>query len=104
MGVRLRPDLIGTGLCKEALAALLEGLLASGARKIRLDVAANNPRAIACYQKCGMQIADEFWRDGAGPDDPDDPKWATLLPQMRQVGDRWLVRFYWMEITPEHVS
>jgi hypothetical protein len=78
---------------------LLEAVLASGFRSIRLDVAATNYRAVRCYEQCGMRIVEEFWQNGEGPDDPNEAKWAPLMPHLRREGDQWFVRFYWMEIT-----
>jgi diamine N-acetyltransferase len=98
MGIRIRADLCDQGYGVESLQPLLEAVLASGFRSIRLDVAATNYRAVRCYERCGMEIVDEFWQDGEGPDDPDEAKWAPLMPHLRREGDEWYVRFYWMEI------
>lgn len=98
MGIRIRADVCDQGYGRESLQPLLEAVLESGFRSIRLDVAATNDRAVRCYEPCGMRIVDEFWMDGEGPDDPNDPKWGPLMPHLRREGDRWLVRFYWMEI------
>ena len=103
MGIRIRPDLCEQGYGRETLAPLLEAALNSGIRSVRLDVAATNERAVRCYEKCGMlRDDDEFWRENKGePIDPADPKWAPLLPNLRPDGDKWMVRFYWMEISCE---
>ena len=98
MGIRLRPDLCGQGYGQETLGPLLEGALDAGMARVRLDVAAPNVRAIRCYEKCGMQATGEFWREGDGPADPDDPKWADFMPHLRRDGEGWKVRFHWMEI------
>ena len=99
MGVRIHPDLCGKGYGTESLSPLLAAVLDSGIRTIRLDVAATNKRPIRCYEKCGMTIVGEFWREHSGEAiDPADPKWTPLMPDVRRDGDRWMVRFYWMEI------
>ncbi len=98
MGIRIRADLCGSGLGTESLSALLDAARRSGVEKIRLDVAATNARAIACYKKCGMDVVDEWWRDGKGPADPDAPQWQPQLQHFRKTPDGWSVRFYWMEI------
>ena len=104
MGIRIRPDVCDRGYGRETLQPLLEAVLASGMRSIRLDVAATNAHAIRCYERCGMRIVDEFWMDGEGPDDPDDPKWAPLMPHLRRDGDEWFVRFHWMEISTDEAG
>lgn len=97
MGVRIRPDRCDAGLCQETLGPLLRATLAGGFARIRLDVAAPNARAVHCYRKCGMRIAEHWWREGQVPADPADPAWAALRPHLRRQGRKWLVRFYWME-------
>lgn len=100
MGIRIRPDLCGRGYGTETLRPLLAAVLSSGISTVRLDVAAPNRRAIHCYEKCGMRIVDEFWREHtAGTIDPDDPKWSFAVPHLRRDDGKWLVRFYWAEIT-----
>jgi RimJ/RimL family protein N-acetyltransferase len=98
MGIRIRADVCDQGYGRESLQPLLEAVLERGFRSIRLDVAGTNYRAIRCYERCGMRIVDEFWQDGQGPDDPNDPEWAPLMPHLRREGNEWFVRFYWMEI------
>jgi len=98
MGVRIRPDLCGGGYGIEAVGAVLKATLDSGIDCIRLEVAATNQRAVRCYRTCGMRVVEEFWRDGDGPVDPDDPRWRPLMRHLRRNGAAWEVRFYWMEI------
>lgn len=99
MGVRIAPAYCGRNYGTESLAPLLAALLDSGMERIRLDVAATNTRAVRCYEKRGMSIASEFWREHKGePIDPQNPKWNFIMPHLRAEGDIWLVRFYWMEI------
>ena len=99
MGIRIRPDMCGQGYGSETLKPLLKAVLNSGIRSVRLDVAAPNEPAIRCYDKCGMRIVDEFWREHkGGAIDPSDPKWAPLLKHLRPEGHKWMVRFYWREI------
>jgi RimJ/RimL family protein N-acetyltransferase len=70
-------------------------------RRIRLDVAAPNQRAIRCYEKAGFRIVEEFWRD-----DPDVPRYDMIKLERASIHmkshvrfDRAIpqVRFYWME-------
>jgi RimJ/RimL family protein N-acetyltransferase len=71
MGVFIHPDFCSQGYGTETLQSLLKAVLESGICTIRLDVIANNSRAIQCYEKCGM----------------------------RKVGEHDNGRFYWMEIS-----
>ncbi|MCK5114080.1 MAG: GNAT family N-acetyltransferase [Phycisphaerae bacterium] len=97
MGIRIRPDLCEQGYASETLKSLLKAVLNSGIQTIRLDVAATNARAIHCYEKCGMQIVDEFWREG-NLVDFDDAQFTGMRQHFRPEGDKWMVRFYWLEI------
>lgn len=100
MGVRVRADFCDQGYGFEALSALLQAALRAGARRIRLDVAASNSRAVRLYEKCGMRIAGEFWQPHHGaPVDPLDPRWNFALPHLKFDCGAWLTRFYWMELT-----
>lgn len=99
MGIRFRPDCCGNGYGQETFVPLIEALFASGIRLIRLDVAAANPRAWQCYEKCGLRITGDFWDEHrGGAVDPADPKWAFALPHLKQEDGRWMARYYWMEI------
>jgi len=99
MGIRIRTDVCGRGYGQETLAALFAAVLDAGIRSIRLDVAATNQRAIRCYEKCGMRITGECWREHRGePIVPSDSKWAFAMPHLREEGGKWMVRFHWMEI------
>ena len=91
-----RPNTLRIGT--ETLGPLLRAVLDVGMKSIRLDVAAANARAIACYRKCGMRITEEFWREHRGePPQLDDPKWAFAAPHLREEDGKWMTRFYYME-------
>lgn len=100
MGVRIRADFCGQGYGTESLKALISEVLASGIKKIRLDVAATNYPAIRCYKKCGFQITgEELWREHTGYSiEPSDPKWQAFLPHLKQSNEKWLCRHIWLEI------
>jgi RimJ/RimL family protein N-acetyltransferase len=98
MGVRIHPAHCGKGYGTETVGAVLKATLDNGIDCIRLDVASTNERAIRCYHTCGMRVVEEFWRDGDGPADPDEPRWQPLMRHLRRKGDAWAVLFYWMEI------
>ncbi len=63
MGCFIHPDLYCQGYGTETLQPLLAAVLQAGMRIIRLGVDADNPPAIRCYRKCGMQIVDDM-QDG----------------------------------------
>jgi RimJ/RimL family protein N-acetyltransferase len=48
-------DTWGQGLAREALTLMLRRAAALGLRKVLLEVAADNPRAIALYRRAGFQ-------------------------------------------------
>lgn len=98
MGIRIHPEFCGQGYGAESLTGLLQAVLARGMRRIRLDVAASNGRAVRCYEKCGMRIVGEFWLEHDGAMDTMDPRYAFVLPHLRHEGGKWLTRFHWMEI------
>ncbi len=98
MGVRIHPDWRGKGIGSQTLSILIQEVLKVGIKSIRLDVGATGKHTIQLYRKCGMKIVDEFWREAVGPKDANDPKWAPLMPHMRVENEKWMLRFYWMEI------
>jgi RimJ/RimL family protein N-acetyltransferase len=98
MGIRIHPDHCSRGFGVETLAPLLRSVLDAGMTRVRLDVAATNERAIACYRRCGMRVVGEFWQDASQEEGYlDDPRWAFAVPHLRQAGGRWTIRFYLME-------
>ncbi|HUV39986.1 MAG TPA: GNAT family N-acetyltransferase [Planctomycetota bacterium] len=99
MGIRIRSDLCGQGFGTETLAPLLHAVLEAGMKSVRLDVAAANGRAIACYRKCGMRVTEEFWREHRGEMPRlDDPRWTFAAPHLREEDGKWMTRFFFMEI------
>jgi hypothetical protein len=78
---------------------VLELWLDHGMKGLRLDVAATNKRAIACYNKVGFRKTAEFWRDAPELEemDLDDPQCAFLKGHVRSRDDGTQLRFFWME-------
>jgi ribosomal protein S18 acetylase RimI-like enzyme len=74
--------------------------LKHGMKGLRLDVAATNGRAIACYKKVGFRKTGEFWRDAPDleKEELDDPRNAFLKGHVRSVGATTQLRFYRMAI------
>lgn len=63
LGVHFSPAYVGQGLGTDALGVLLRFYFDElGFRRMHLDVAKFNQRAIRCYQKCGFVKLSEFLR------------------------------------------
>lgn len=63
LGIHLHPKRLGQGYGAEALALFLDFYFnILGYRLLKLDVAAFNRRAIACYEKVGFKFAFDFRR------------------------------------------
>ena len=98
MGVRIREDWRGEGLCTEVLSPLLDAVIAAGIERVRLDVAASNAGGIRCYEKCGMTVTSEDCFPHTGEEvDLDDQRWAFARGHMKRVHGEWMVRHLWME-------
>jgi RimJ/RimL family protein N-acetyltransferase len=61
VGIVLHPEYLGQGLGPRILRAFGEVLACEGLRRLRLDVAAFNQRAIAAYRSIGFVPAGERW-------------------------------------------
>lgn len=65
LGIYLRPDYVGRGYGTAALAVFQRWVFRSlGLAALVLDVAADNRRAIACYQRAGWQTTASVSRGG----------------------------------------
>ncbi|EWC41630.1 GNAT family N-acetyltransferase [Stutzerimonas stutzeri] len=49
------PEVKGSGLARRMVREAIDKLIASGIRRIELTVEADNPRAIAFYERCGFE-------------------------------------------------
>lgn len=100
MGIRIHPDWCDRKVGSVALAAVVDWCFQHGVRAIRLDVAATNPRAVRCYEKCGFAVTGEFWRSDPAltPDKLATADYAFMRPHVRFNGPVAEVRFHWMEI------
>jgi RimJ/RimL family protein N-acetyltransferase len=63
LGIILDPAWIGRGLGRRILAAFISVLAAEGFRRLQLEVAGYNERAIAAYRAAGFAVLDEYWAD-----------------------------------------
>jgi RimJ/RimL family protein N-acetyltransferase len=99
MVIRIKPNACDKGYGHEVLIQLLKSMLDFGFCKIRLDVAATNPRAVRCYKKSGMRITGEFWQPHKGdPIDFNDSYWSTLQAHFKKTEQGLMIKFYCMEI------
>ena len=78
-GFGLAPDLRGRGLGRALMDDLVAAARARGLRRLRLEVLANNPVAIALYEKTGFERTRTL-RLFATPDDWRAPDAADLAP------------------------
>jgi RimJ/RimL family protein N-acetyltransferase len=84
LGIYLRPDRLGKGIGREALALFLDLAFGGfGLRRVRLRVAAANLRAIRCYERVGFTAETSQWFTI-----PDHPSLALLRGP--QYHDFWL--------------
>jgi RimJ/RimL family protein N-acetyltransferase len=63
LGIMLDPACLGQGLGRRILAAFLAVLAADGFRRVHLEVAGYNERAIAAYRAAGFTASDEYWAE-----------------------------------------
>jgi RimJ/RimL family protein N-acetyltransferase len=74
LGIILDPACIGRGLGRRILEAFAAVLAAEGFRRLHLEVAGYNGRALAAYRAAGFAVIDDYWAD---PEPGIDP--ASLL-------------------------
>ena len=91
VGIVLDPRSIGRGLGRRILTAFATVLEVEGFRRLRLDVAGYNARAIAAYRAAGFAAVAERWDEPeAGIDVArllEGPSAATLAPHVRAGPD-----------------
>jgi RimJ/RimL family protein N-acetyltransferase len=63
LGIILDPDRIGRGLGRRILDVFAAVLAAEGFRRLHLEVAGYNGRALAAYRAAGFAAIDEYWAD-----------------------------------------
>ena len=101
MGIRIHPAWCNKGIGARMLDSVRDWWFGNGMRKLVLDVAASNQRAVACYTKVGFVQTGEFWRNAPELKDVDLtlPEYAFLDGHVGAVDDVLQLRFYWMEAT-----
>jgi RimJ/RimL family protein N-acetyltransferase len=63
LGIMLDPAYLGRGLGRRILGAFTEVLANEGFRRVHLEVAGYNGRAIGAYLASGFRVCDEYWAD-----------------------------------------
>jgi RimJ/RimL family protein N-acetyltransferase len=63
LGIMLDPAYVGRGLGRRILGAFVEVLANEGFRRVHLEVAGYNGRAIGAYLASGFTVRDEYWAD-----------------------------------------
>ena len=96
------PAYLGQGLGRRILAAFVEVLAAEGFRRLHLEVAGYNGRAIAAYRASGFAVCDEYWADPEPGIDVETllrgPSAAVLAPHVMLGADgRYRMRVVRME-------
>jgi diamine N-acetyltransferase len=107
LGILLDPAYVGRGLGRRILGAFVEVLANEGFRRLHLEVAGYNGRAIAAYRACGFAVCDEYWADPEPGIDVgsllDGPSAAAVAPNVRLESDgryrAWTVRME-RQLTP----
>jgi RimJ/RimL family protein N-acetyltransferase len=101
LGIYLSPAWIGQGYGRAALRLFVgECFTTGGLKRLVLDVAASNIRALSCYMALGFLVSDREWR--AVGDDPalallDQPEYADWRPHFRDQ----LALFFELVLTSE---
>ncbi len=107
LGILLDPAYLGRGLGRRILRAFVEVLASEGFRRLHLEVAGYNGRAIAAYRASGFAVCDEYWADPEPGVDVgsllDGPAAEAVAPNVRLESDgRYRARTVRMErrLTP----
>ncbi len=100
MTIRIHPEWCGMGIGSATLASIRDWWFLGGMKRLCLDVASSNERAIRCYEKVGFTRFGEFWREAADLKGVDftDPKWHFLNGHVRVRLLIPEVRFLLMEL------
>jgi len=107
LGIMLDPAYLGQGLGRRILGAFVAVLANEGFRRLHLEVAGYNMRAIAAYRASGFAVCDEYWADPEPGVDVeallDGPAAGAVSPNVRLDPDgRYRARTVCMErrLTP----
>jgi diamine N-acetyltransferase len=100
LGITVRPDRLGRGYGRRILRRFIPFYFRElGFRRMVLDVAMPNQRAIRCYQRLGFTVTGSHWQvHSAGSDPSADRAYRELASAFRRRGRLLEVRFLDMEI------
>jgi RimJ/RimL family protein N-acetyltransferase len=100
IGFRIEPSWCNRGIGTLVLRSVSQWCFDCGLRKLRLDVAASNNRAVRCYEKVGFMRTREFWRDAENlkGENLEQPRYDFLRPHVRIEKATPQIRFLWMEL------
>jgi RimJ/RimL family protein N-acetyltransferase len=103
MGVRLHPAWCDKGVGMFMISRAVHWCFTSGIRRLRLDVAAPNKRAVRCYEKAGFIRTGEFWRKDEKLKDVNlsDAQYRFLREHLRVSSGIPEIRFWWMRLDHE---
>jgi RimJ/RimL family protein N-acetyltransferase len=91
LGIMLDPACLGQGMGRRILVAFVEVLATDGFRRVHLEVAGYNERAIAAYRAAGFTASDEYWAEPEPGLDVasllDGPAAETMRPNVRRDPD-----------------
>lgn len=102
LGIMLDPAFLGRGIGRRILRDFVAVLATEGFRRLHLEVAGYNGRAIAAYRASGFAACDEYWADPEPGFDVgsllDGPAATTVLPNVRLAsGGQYQTRVVRME-------
>jgi RimJ/RimL family protein N-acetyltransferase len=102
LGISLGAPYVGQGLGTEAMIVFLDHFFGPmGFRKMVLDVAAFNRRAVHCYERLGFRCLSDEWRKSGSHSvlrHLDNPASRDLLPYFRREHSGVWVQFLEMEL------
>jgi RimJ/RimL family protein N-acetyltransferase len=102
LGITIRPDRLSRGYGRRILRRFIAFYFRDlGFRRMVLDVAMPNRRAIRCYRRLGFTLTGHHWQmHSAGGDPSADRAYRELGSAFRRRGHVLEVRFLDMEIDP----
>lgn len=102
LGISFGSPYVGQGFGTETMIVFLDHCFGPlEFRKILLDVAGSNRRAVQCYERLGFHYAGSDWRAPSARDDLrflDSPAYRDILPYVRRSRHGTWVQFFEMEL------